>query len=577
MDKQSNLRLILAVAISFAVIVIWSKFFAPEPPIKEPQAANQVTDSSVKSENEVIPQSAINTNANIIVPPSSTNTSNTMKGIPTSVPQIKENLVRIESQDFDMDIDVSGAITQVYLKADKYTQPHQEGIFTHIGRLFGMVSGENKKLDRLPLLADNVPLYPLQMIFTDENYRKKSSEIKYSTDRSHIVLTDKAETLTLTQDLGDLVVKKIITIEPNMTYKVQIELSKQTQYLISNGMRPNADSESYVFHGVVLQKNNGSIEKIEDGDAKNEGENFDDALYVASVDRYYTSLLFNIDKPLSLSIGAFSKGLPTPFINVSSANEVLHGYIGPKDYRVLESINPHLTSVVEYGRITFFAKYIFALLDFLYQYIGNWGVAIIVLTIIIRIILFPLSFKGMVGMQKLKELAPKMKDLQAKYKGDPQKLQASMMELYKKHGANPLGGCLPLVLQIPVFFAIYRVLYNAVELKNAPLMWWIHDLSVMDPYFVLPLLMGLSMYLQQALTPTTFTDPMQEKVFKWLPVIFTFFLITFPAGLILYWTINNLISIIQQLAINKMLESKRQKEIEEHTHKKHTHKTKNRQ
>ena len=180
-------------------------------------------------------------------------------------------------------------------------------------------------------------------------------------------------------------------------------------------------------------------------------------------------------------------------------------------------------------------------------------------------------------MQKLKELAPKMKDLQAKYKGDPQKLQASMMELYKKHGANPLGGCLPLVLQIPVFFAIYRVLYNAVELKNAPLMWWIHDLSVMDPYFVLPLLMGLSMYLQQALTPTTFTDPMQEKVFKWLPVIFTFFLITFPAGLILYWTINNLISIIQQLAINKMLESKRQKEIEEHTHKKHTHKTKNRQ
>lgn len=570
MDKQGNLRLILAVAISFAVIVIWSKFFAPEPPVKELQTqVNQTLDSNAKnSGNEVIPQSAINTHT--ITPPSNSN----MKGIPSSLPQHKEKLVHIESQDFDMDIDVFGSITQVYLKADKYTQPRQEGIFTHIGRLFGMVNGENKKLERLPLLADNVPLYPLQMVFTDENYRKKASETKYSADRSHIVLTDKAETLTLTQDLGDLIVKKIITIEPNMTYKVQVELSKQTQYLISNGMRPNADSESYVFHGVVLQKNNGSIEKIEDGDAKSEGENFDDALYVASVDRYYTSLLFNVDKPLSLSIGAFSKGLPTPFINVSTINEVLHGYIGPKDYRVLESINPNLTSVVEYGRITFFAKYIFALLDFLYQYIGNWGVAIIVLTIIIRIILFPLSFKGMVGMQKLKELAPKMKDLQAKHKGDPQKLQAAMMELYKKHGANPLGGCLPLVLQIPVFFAIYRVLYNAVELKNAPLMWWIHDLSVMDPYFVLPLLMGLSMYLQQALTPTTFTDPMQEKVFKWLPVIFTFFLITFPAGLILYWTINNLISIVQQLAINKMLESKKQKEVEKHTHKKHAHKAK---
>lgn len=425
MDKQGNLRLILAVAISFAVIVIWSKFFAPEPPVKESQTqVNQTLDSNAKnSGNEVIPQSAINTHT--ITPPSNSN----MKGIPSSLPQHKEKLVHIESQDFDMDIDVFGSITQVYLKADKYTQPRQEGIFTHIGRLFGMVNGENKKLERLPLLADNVPLYPLQMVFTDENYRKKASETKYSADRSHIVLTDKAETLTLTQDLGDLIVKKIITIEPNMTYKVQVELSKQTQYLISNGMRPNADSESYVFHGVVLQKNNGSIEKIEDGDAKSEGENFDDALYVASVDRYYTSLLFNVDKPLSLSIGAFSKGLPTPFINVSTTNEVLHGYIGPKDYRVLESINPNLTSVVEYGRITFFAKYIFALLDFLYQYIGNWGVAIIVLTIIIRIILFPLSFKGMVGMQKLKELAPKMKDLQAKHKGDPQKLQAAMMEL----------------------------------------------------------------------------------------------------------------------------------------------------
>ena len=191
----------------------------------------------------------------------------------------------------------------------------------------------------------------------------------------------------------------------------------------------------------------------------------------------------------------------------------MHGYIGPKDYKLLESINPHLTSVVEYGRITFFAKYIFTLLNFLYQYIGNWGVAIIALTIIIRIILFPLSFKGMVGMQKLKDLAPKMKEIQEKHKGNPQKMQAAMMELYKKHGANPLGGCLPLILQIPVFFAIYRVLYNAVELKNAPLMWWIHDLSVMDPYFVLPILMGISMYLQQALTPTTFTDPMQAKVF----------------------------------------------------------------
>ena len=562
MDKQSNLRLILAVAISFVVIVLWSKFFAPEPPMQTQKT--QINRAADSKDNE-IPQSAINN--------ATTQQNGDTKDIP-KIAQSKENLVRIEAKDFDIDIDVSGVITQVYLKADKYTQPHQEGIFTHIGRLFGMVSGENKKLDRLPLLANNADIYPLQIMFADSTYREKAKQTKYSADKTHIKIGNQAETLTLTQDLGDLIVRKIITIEPNMTYKVQIELSKPAYYLISNGMHPNADAESYAFHGVLLQKSNGTIEKIEDGDAKVGGQNFDDALYIASVDRYYTSVLFNIDKPLSLSIDAVGKNLPRPFINVNSTTEVLHGYIGPKDYRILESINPHLTSVVEYGRITFFAKYIFALLDYLYQYIGNWGVAIIVLTIIIRIILFPLSFKGMVGMQKMKELAPKMKDLQAKHKGDPQKLQAAMMELYKKHGANPLGGCLPLILQIPVFFAIYRVLYNAVELKNAPLMWWIHDLSVMDPYFVLPLLMGLSMYLQQALTPTNFTDPMQEKVFKWLPVIFTLFLITFPAGLILYWTINNVISIIQQLAINKMLEKRKLKEIEEHTHKKHTPKTK---
>lgn len=582
MDKQSNLRLILAVAISFLIIVLWSKYFAPEPTADSKKEtteskANPSTDSNANA----VPNSASVTNAtNALQNTQSTqNTQNTqnsqnMKGAPSSIPVQKEILTTISAKDFDMDIDASGAITQVYLKADKYTQPPQEGIFTHLGRLFGMISGENKKLERLPLFANNVPLYPLQMVFVDSNYRQLAESAKFSADKSHIDISDEAQTLTLTQDLGDVVVRKILTIYPNMTYDVSIELSKNLHYLISNGMRPDADSEAYVFHGVILQNANGNIEKIEDGDAREEGENFSDALYLASADRYYTSVLFKPQGTLGVvSVGAYGKGLPRPFINVQEQTQSFKGYIGPKDYKVLKSINPHLTSIVEYGRITFFAKYFFSLLDWLYGYVGNWGVAIVLLTIIIRIILFPLSFKGMVGMQKLKDLAPKMKEIQEKHKGDPQKMQASMMELYKKHGANPLGGCLPLLLQIPVFFAIYRVLYNAVELKNAPLLLWVHDLSVMDPYFVLPLLMGLSMYLQQSLTPTAFTDPIQAKVFKWLPVIFTIFLITFPAGLILYWTINNIISILQQIIINKMLDAKKAKEIAAH-HTKNTHKHK---
>ena len=183
--------------------------------------------------------------------------------------------------------------------------------------------------------------------------------------------------------------------------------------------------------------------------------------------------------------------------------------------------------------------------------------------IILIIVLFPLTYKGMLSMNKLKDLAPKVKELQAKYKGDPQKLNMHMMELYKKNGANPMGGCLPILMQIPIFFAIYRVLLNAIELKAAPWILWIHDLSVMDPYFVLPILMGATMFLQQKLTPTTFSDPMQEKIMKFLPLIFTFFFVTFPAGLTLYWFVNNVCSVVQQIFVNKLFEKHKRAEVKE--------------
>jgi YidC/Oxa1 family membrane protein insertase len=157
-------------------------------------------------------------------------------------------------------------------------------------------------------------------------------------------------------------------------------------------------------------------------------------------------------------------------------------------------------------------------------------------------------------MQKLKDLAPKMKEIKEKYKGDPAKMNAHMMEMYKKHGANPMGGCLPLLLQIPVFFALYRVLLNADELQGAPWILWIENLAAMDPYFVLPVLMGASMWFQQKITPSNFTDPLQEKIFKWFPVIMTIFFVYFPSGLVLYWLVNNLFTIAQQYFINHMYE-----------------------
>ena len=312
---------------------------------------------------------------------------------------------------------------------------------------------------------------------------------------------------------------------------------------------------------MIVKESDDTITTVEDGDAQGQS-NFANAKIIAAVDRYYTTLLFN-EKGLSATILSNAGENPMPFIS-GNGDLSVEGYIGPKNYRLLESINPTLTDVVEYGVITFFAKPLFLLLDKLYDFCGNWGWAIILLTLIVRIVLYPLTYQGMVSMQKLKDLAPKMKELQERYKGDPQKLQAHMMELYKKHGANPMGGCLPLLLQIPVFFAIYRVLFNAIELKGADWLLWITDLSAMDPYFILPILMGATMFLQQHLTPTAFSDPIQAKIFKFLPLIFTIFFITFPSGLVLYWFVNNIFSIIQQLVINKSLERKKAQEIAEH-------------
>ena len=389
-----------------------------------------------------------------------------------------------------------------------------------------------------------------------------------------MAINPKATQITLTQNLGEIaglgevVIKKILRFYDDFSYDVKIKLNKPLNYYVANGSRPIADSSSYVFKGVIVKKSDETIEKIEEGDnITDENTAFGNAHFIASVDRYYATVLFSKRGADIGSVNAIvdtgSAGNHLSYIYLTDSAE-FSGYIGPKNYKDLKAIAPSLTDVVEYGIITFFAKPLFLLLAWLFGIFANWGWAIIGLTLIVRIVLYPLTYKGMVSMQKLKDLTPKMKEIQEKYKGDAQKMQLHIMELYKKHKVNPMGGCLPLLLQIPVFFAIYRVLYNAVELKDAAWLLWIQDLSAMDPYFILPILMGGSMYLQQKVSPTTFNDPMQEKIFKFLPLVFTIFLITFPAGLMLYWTVNNIFSIIQQILINKVMEKKKELEIAEH-------------
>jgi YidC/Oxa1 family membrane protein insertase len=193
------------------------------------------------------------------------------------------------------------------------------------------------------------------------------------------------------------------------------------------------------------------------------------------------------------------------------------------------------------------------LLRFIYGLVGNYGVAIIILTIIVRLVLFPLTYKGMKSMKRMQQLTPRMKKLQEKYKNNKEKLNKEMMDLYRKNKVNPLGGCLPLLLQIPVFFALYSSLSSAVELRHAPFIFWISDLSQPDGLGITPLLMGVSMYIQQKMTPqTAMMDSTQVKIMQMLPFIFTVFSFTFPSGLTMYWVTSNVLSIAQQQIINRI-------------------------
>lgn len=229
-------------------------------------------------------------------------------------------------------------------------------------------------------------------------------------------------------------------------------------------------------------------------------------------------------------------------------------YAGPQEQDKLEKIAPGLELVVDYGWLTVIAAPLFWVLGAIHKLVGNWGWAIIGLTVLLKLAFFPLSAASYKSMAKMRVLTPKLMKLKETYGDDKQRLNQEMMALYKREKVNPLGGCLPVLVQIPVFIALYWVLLGTVEMRNAPWLGWIGDLSVKDPYYVLPLVMGATMFIQTKLNPTP-PDPIQAKVMLLMPVIFTFMFLWFPAGLVLYWTVNNILSIAQQWQITRMIES----------------------
>jgi len=277
-------------------------------------------------------------------------------------------------------------------------------------------------------------------------------------------------------------------------------------------------------------------------------------------DKYFIGALLARDNSInSVSLksaaGFIEQKISSPKISLSPGTEVTVSYnlyYGPKDIDILKAQGEGLEAAIDLGWFAIIAKPLLHSLKLLYGYLHNYGLAIIVITVILKIFFFPLTHKSYKSMKEMQKLQPKMQELKEKFKDDRDGLNRSVMELYKTHKVNPLGGCLPMIVQIPVFFGLYKALMFSIELRHAPFYFWLQDLSAKDPYYVTPIIMGATMFIQQKMTPTNM-DPMQAKMMLALPIVFTAMFLNFPSGLVLYWLVNNILTIAQQMYINKTL------------------------
>ena len=286
--------------------------------------------------------------------------------------------------------------------------------------------------------------------------------------------------------------------------------------------------------------------------------------WVAMIQHYFASAWIPRDEPQTQLYSRVinnlgDMGIRTPNKTIANGDKAEFEatlWVGPKLQEQMAAVAPHLDLVVDYGWLWFIAKPLHWLLSVIQSVVINWGLAIICLTFIVRGAMYPLTKAQYTSMAKMRMLQPKLQAMRERIGDDRQRMSQEMMELYKKEKVNPLGGCLPILLQMPIFIALYWALMESVELRHSPFFGWIHDLSAQDPYYILPLLMGASMFVIQKMSPTTITDPMQQKIMTFMPVMFTFFFLWFPSGLVLYWLVSNIVTLIQQTLIYKALEKK---------------------
>jgi len=543
MEKRIFLVLILSLAILMVVPYIFQRFSPPPPkPVAPPkQTETRPAPSEPKGAAEArIPAESVG-----------------QPLPPTSAPP---QLVEIESQDLLLKWNNRGVVLE--------------------SALLKKMGGGGKNAESLELIPQGLPATlprPFQLRLEDEDLDKLVANAVYTVEtggRTGRIRAPADATFSFRAN-GIEVMRKVHVPASGYAIDMQVQVraeGKPIPYSIFLG--PGIGAEGYSTSGdfsfeQVTYEYGGSVTRYKVGDLDEGPQRLEvPARWVAMDSQYFSYLILDPDGVQRVVIKKSDlfrkdekgKEQRVPLLSAQvglDRDTNFRAFLGPKDYEVLRAVDPGLAGLVDYGWFSWLVKPLLFLLKLVYQYVGNYGWAIIILTFIINLALFPVRYKQMVSMKKMSELQPKIRSIQDRYKRlkreDPkrQDMNAEMMALYKEHGVNPLGGCLPLLVQMPFLFAFYRMLYSSFELRGAPFIFWIKDLSHYDPYYVTPVVMGITMVIQQKMTPSPAGDPMQRRMMMLMPIMFTFFFLNVSSGLAVYFLFSNVFGMMFQLALQK--------------------------
>ena len=530
-------RAFIAVGLSIAVFYLFSMMFGPDKKNVEPastQSASLVSNSSVATSQQ---SSALQAPAPAVE-----------KSLPTNVPQ----------KDINVETDLYTAVFSsrgASLKSLTLKNYREENSTTAKKVTLGSDSDPN--IFSFSTRASGINL-PDSTLFVSD-----SDGIKLEKDGSG--------KLTFNYISGQgYTVRKVYTFSSS-AYGIKLEtqvfnnsaapLVAAIQHVMTYPAEPKVMNNRYDTAGAYLFSDN-SLQSNKIKDVAGALKRYEKSIQWAGfADKYFmNSILADNGSIASVELkkngaGFFESVISSPQFTINpgqSATSTHRLFVGPKDIDILKGQGNFLEQSLDLGWFTVIAKPLLYSLKFFYKYVGNYGIAIIIITIILKVFFFPLthkSYKSMKGMQKIQ---PEMTKLREKYKDDKDSMNKAVMELYREHKVNPMGGCLPMIVQIPVFFALYKSLMFSIELRHAPFFLWVTDLADKDPYYVTPVIMGITMFVQQKMTPSQM-DPMQQKMMLALPVVFTFMFLSFPSGLVLYWLVNNVLTIGQQMYINKLV------------------------